>query len=93
MIAQKLHILHNKKKNDNNERNPAQNNVYKALGNKLLNRMIMNINKRHSKLKSWCNKTPNASYTHRCKINNRITHISPENSPINRNQLVTVIVA
>ncbi len=26
----------------------------------------MNINKRHSKLKVWCNKTPNASYTHRC---------------------------
>jgi len=25
----------------------------------------MNINKRHSKLKSWSNKTPNASYTHR----------------------------
>jgi len=25
----------------------------------------MNINKRHSKFKSWCNKTPNASYTHR----------------------------
>jgi PKD repeat protein/photosystem II stability/assembly factor-like uncharacterized protein len=25
----------------------------------------MNINKRHSKLKVWCNKTPNASYTHR----------------------------
>jgi len=31
MIAQKLHILHNKK-NDNNERNPAQNNAYPQCG-------------------------------------------------------------
>ncbi len=28
--------------------------------------IIMNINKRYSKMKVRCFKTPNASYTHRC---------------------------
>ena len=39
----------------------------KAISNagKVVKMKVLNINKQHSRLKRWCNKTPNASYTSR----------------------------